>query len=57
MTNINDFDPELLMIDDVTIFKDGSIMFGIIYCEKNNTPNVVFNDIECIFRKSVFLVI
>ena len=57
MANINDFDPELLMIDDVTIFKDGSIMFGIIYCEKNNTPNVVFNDIECIFRKSVFSVI
>ena len=48
MININHFDPELLSIDDFTIFKDGSIMFSIVYCEENNTPHIVFNNIECI---------
>ena len=52
MTNINDFDLELLMIDDFAIFKYGSIMFDIVCCEGNNAPHIVFNNIECIFRKS-----
>ena len=52
VTNINDFDSEVLSIDDFTIFKDGSIVFKIVYCEENNTPHVVFNNIECISRKS-----
>ena len=52
MTSINDCDSELLSIDDFSIFKDGSIMFNIVYCEENNTPHIVFNNIECIFRKS-----
>ena len=29
-----------------------SIMFDVNYCKVNNTPYVVFNNIECIFRKS-----
>ena len=33
MRNINDFDLELLSVDDFTIFKDGSIMFDIVCCE------------------------
>ena len=37
MTNINDFNAKL---------------FEISYCEENNTPYVVFNNIECAFRKS-----
>ena len=53
MININDFDSELLSTDDFTIFKDGSIMLDIVCCEENNTPHIVFNNIECIFRKSV----
>ena len=52
MTNIDDFDPELLFIDDFAIFKDGSIVFNILYWEENNTPHIVFNNTECIFRKS-----
>ena len=27
-------------------------MFEISYCEDNNIPNIVFNNLECIFRKS-----
>ena len=52
MTNINDFDPELLSVDDFSIFKDGPIMFSVVCCEENNTPHFVFNNMECIFRKS-----
>ena len=44
MTNIDDFDPELLFIDDFAIFKDGSIVFNILYWEENNTPRIVFNN-------------
>ena len=52
MTNINDVDPKLLLINKCMIFEDGSIMFDINYCKENNTLHVVLNDIECIFRKS-----
>ena len=52
MTNINDFDPKLLLINDITTFSCGSTMFEMSYCEKINTPYIVFNDIEFIFRKS-----
>ena len=52
MTNINNFDPKLLLINEITTFKSGSTMFEISYCEESNTPYIVFNDIECVFRKS-----
>ena len=52
MTNINDLDPKLLLINEIKIFGDESTMFKINYCEKNNTPHVVFNDIECAFKNS-----
>ena len=52
MTNINDFDPKLLLISEITIFISGSTMFEISYCEEMGAPCIVFNDIECVFRKS-----
>ena len=51
MININDFDPKLLLINEFTMLENGSIMFGVNYCKVNNTPHVVFNNIECIFKK------
>ena len=27
-------------------------MFDVSYCEESNTPYIVFNNVECIFRKS-----
>ena len=57
MANINSFDSELLTTDDFTIFKDGSIMFDSSYCEENNRAHIVFNNVECILEKVVFLVI
>ena len=52
MTNVNDFDPKLLLINEITTFNSGSTMFEISYCEESNTPCIVFSNIECIFRKS-----
>ena len=52
ITNIDDFDPEFLLFNKFTIIDDLSIMFHINYCEENNTPHVVFNNRECIFKKS-----
>ena len=55
MTKINDFDPDFLLINDFKTSKDGPILFNVNYCEENNIPHIVFNNIECIFRKvSVF---
>ena len=46
MTNINDFDPKLLLINEFTIFEMESIMFDINYCKENNIPYAVFNNVE-----------
>ena len=52
MTNIDGIDPELLSVNDFKGCKDGSITFDIAYDDENNVPHIVFNNIECIFRKS-----
>ena len=52
MTNINNFDPKLLLINEISVFNSGSTMYEISYCEESNTPYIVFNNIEIIFRKS-----
>ena len=54
MTNINDFDPEFLLVNDFKSNKDESIFFNMSYCEENNVPHIVFNNIKCLFRKSGF---
>ena len=51
VTNINDFDPKLLLINEITTFNSGSTISEVNYCEKSNTPYIVFNDIECVFKK------
>ena len=52
MVNINDLDVKLILINEFTIFENGSVMFDISYCKENNTPHVVFNTVEYIFKKS-----
>ena len=52
MTNINDFDPNLLIINEIAVFNSGSTMFEISYDKESNTPYIVFNDIKCVFGKS-----
>ena len=52
MTNINDFDPEFLLVNDFKRSKDGSILFNMTDCEENDVPHIIFNKRECIFRKN-----
>ena len=52
MTNINDIDPEYFLVNDFRGSKDGSILLNIAYCEENYVPHIVFDNVECIFRKS-----
>ena len=49
MININDFHPKLLLINEFTMLENGPVRFGVNYFKVNNTPHVVFNNIECIF--------
>ena len=48
MKNINEF----LLVNDFKSSKDGSILFNMSYCEENNVRHIVFNNLECTFRKS-----
>ena len=52
MANINNFDPNILVINEFTIFENSSIIFEINYCQENITLHIVFNNIDCVFRKS-----
>ena len=52
MINILDIEPEYFMINDFKGCKDDSTIFNVCCCEEYGVPHVVFNDIECIFRKS-----
>ena len=52
MTNIDETDPKFFLVNDFKGCKDESIVFNMAYCEENNIPHIVFNNIECIFRES-----
>ena len=52
MVNILDTEPEYFMINDFKGCKDGSTIFNLCYFSEDNVPHIVFNNIECIFRKS-----
>ena len=52
MININDIGSEYFLINDFKDCKYGSILFNFAYWEENSVPHIVFNNIECIFRKS-----
>ena len=52
MVNILDIEPEYFMINDFKGCRDGSILFNIAYCSEDSVSHIVFNNIECICRKS-----
>ena len=52
MINVLDIEPKYFMINDFTDCKDGSILFNLCYFDENGAPHIVFNNIECIFKKS-----
>ena len=52
MVNILDIEPEYFMINDFEGCRDGSTLFNLFYCSEDSVLYIVFNTIECIFRKS-----
>ena len=52
MINILDIDPEYIMVNDFKGYKDGPVLFNLCYFDENGVPHIVFNNIECIFKKS-----
>ena len=55
MTNINDFDPSLLNIDDVLFESNKLIMYDIKYIKNLNSLNslyIVFNNLDAYIEKS-----
>ena len=52
MVNTLDIESEYFMVNDFNGRTDGSTVFNPCYCEENSVPHIVFNNIECISRKS-----
>ena len=52
MVNILDIDPECFMVGNVKECADGTIFFNIYYSDKTGVPNIVFNNINCYFKKN-----
>ena len=49
MMNINNIDPEYLLLNDFKGSRDRSVLFNIAYFEENSVPHIVFNNIKFIF--------
>ena len=52
MIKILHINPEYFMVNDVKGCKNGSVLFKLCYSDENDAPHNVFNNIECIFKKS-----
>ena len=57
MANILDIDPECFEINDTKQCTDGKIISNICYNEKIGVPHIVFNNIDCFFKKMVTILI
>ena len=51
IVDILDIEFEYFMVNYFRGCKDGSKLFNLCYSEENGFPHIVFNNIECIFRK------
>ena len=52
MINILDIDPECFMFSDTKVCTDGSEIYNLCYSDKTGLAHIVFNNIECYFKKS-----
>ena len=52
MVNILDIKPEYFMVNDFKECKDGLILFNLCYSDETSVPHIIFNNIDCIFKKS-----
>ena len=50
--NILDIDPECFMVCDTKQCADGTMIYNICYSDKIGIPHIVFNNIDCYFKKS-----
>ena len=51
MVKILDFDPECFEINDTKQCPDGTIIYNICYNDKIGVLHIVFNNIDCCFKK------
>ena len=52
MVNILDINPGCFGINDTKQCTDGTIIYNICYDDKIGVPHIVFNNIDCYFRKN-----
>ena len=57
MVNILDTDPEFFMVSDTKESTDGAMIYNICYSDKTGVPHIVFNNIDCYFKKALILII
>ena len=50
--NILDVDPELFMVSNAKECTDGTMLYNLGYSDKTGVPHIVFNNIDCNFKKS-----
>ena len=54
IVNILDIDPGCFGINDTKQCRDGAIIYNICYNDKIGVPHIVFNNIDCYFKKRIF---
>ena len=53
MVNILDIDPECFMVSSAKECTDGTMLYNLCYSDKTGVPHIVFNNIDCCFKKSI----
>ena len=56
MSNILDIDPECFMVSDAKKCANGTMVHNICYSDKTGVPHIVFNNIDCYFKKVILLI-
>ena len=49
---ILNIEPEYFMVNDFKGCKDGEILFNLCYSDETCVSHIVFNNIDCVFKKS-----
>ena len=52
MVNILDIDPDCFMVGNVKECTIGTMLYNIYHSDKTGVPHIVFNNIDCYFRKN-----
>ena len=52
MVNILDIDPECFMVSNDKECTDDTMLYNVFYSDRIGVPHIVFNNIDCCFKKS-----